>query len=291
MKAKWKNEDNIAALIFLMPFLIVYALFMLYPIAKGFMISLSEWSIGMKPVFVGFKNYIIMFQDPYFWEAIWNTVFFVLISTPALIIVGLCLALIVNSKLKGTIFLRSAFFLPYVLSISVMASIWMFILQPHTGLLNAILHNLGLKQEVFWLDDANLAWFSILIATVWWTVGFNMILFLAGLQEIPEDYYEAAQLDGANTWRQFISITLPSLKGVLLLTVVLQTIASFKLFGQPYLMTQGGPGTATRTLVQYIYEKAFYEQQMGIASSMSYVLFFITILFAFIQFKFLSNKN
>lgn len=288
---KTQLKENVQAYLFLAPFLIVYSLFMLYPIFKGFLISLNDWTLGMESKFVGFDNYVKMFKDSYFWEALWNTVFFVLISTPALILVGLGLALLVNAGLKGTTFLRSVFFLPYILAISVMASIWVFILQPYTGLLNTILNKLGVSQEIFWLHDANLAWISILIATVWWTVGFNMVLFLAGLQEIPEEYYEAAKMDGANYWRQFISITLPSLKGVMLLTVVLQTINSFKLFGQPYLMTGGGPGTQTRPLVQYIYEKGFIEQQMGIASSMSYVLFAITIAFAFIQFKFFQNKD
>jgi multiple sugar transport system permease protein len=157
--------------------------------------------------------------------------------------------------------------------------------------MNAILHRIGVVQEIFWLSNANLAWISILIATVWWTVGFNMVLFLAGLQEIPEDLYEAASIDGANKRQQFRYITLPSLRGVIALIMVLQSIASFKLFGQPWLMTQGGPGTATRTLVQYIYETGFRGNDMGQASAMSYVLFVIMIVFAVIQFKFLSNRT
>lgn len=291
MKFQFFRGDNLKAYLFLAPFLIVYSLFMLYPIIKGFIISLHDWTLGMDSTFVGFQNYITMFKDSYFWEALGNTILFVLISTPALIFVGLGIALLVNAGLKGTTFLRSVFFLPYVLSISVIASIWVFILQPYTGLLNTFLHKMGITKEIFWLGDENLAWVSILLATIWWTVGFNMVLFLAGLQEIPDEYYEAAKMDGANSWKQFISITLPSLKGVMLLTVVLQTINSFKLFGQPYLMTNGGPGTETRALVQYIYEKGFIEQQMGVASSMSYVLFAITIVFAFIQFKFFQNKD
>jgi multiple sugar transport system permease protein len=291
VKFQFLRGENLKAYLFLAPFLIVYSLFMLYPIIKGFIISLHDWTLGMDSAFVGFDNYITMFKDSYFWEALGNTVLYVLISTPALIFVGLGIALLVNAGLKGTTFLRSVFFLPYVLSISVIASIWVFILQPYTGLLNTFLHKIGIVEEIFWLGDENLAWVSILLATIWWTVGFNMVLFLAGLQEIPDEYYEAAKMDGANSWKQFISITLPSLKGVMLLTVVLQTINSFKLFGQPYLMTNGGPGTETRALVQYIYEKGFIEQQMGVASSMSYVLFAITIVFAFIQFKFFQNKD
>jgi len=286
-----RKSENVAAYLFLLPFLIIYSMFMLYPIIRGFVTSLNKVSISMDYTFVGLANYADMFRDRYFWEALWNTFYFVLISTPALIVVGLGLALIVNAKLKGTTLLRSVFFLPFVLSISVISSIWVFILQPYTGLLNTFLHKLGVVQELFWLDEPQLAWISVLIATVWWTVGFNMVLFLAGLQEIPEDIYEAARIDGAGAWRQFTAITLPSIKSVMLLTVVLQTISSFKLFGQTYLMTKGGPGTSTRTLVQYIYEKGFIERDMGFASAMSYVLFVVTIVFAIIQFKLLSNKD
>jgi multiple sugar transport system permease protein len=291
MKMNAGKWETIAAYLFLAPFLVIYGLFMLYPLIKGLIISLNDWVLGFDPTFVGLANYKTIFQDSYFWEALRNTVLFVVISTPALIVIGLLLAMVVNSRLKGTVFLRSAFFLPFILSISVIASIWVFILQPYTGLVNTILHNLGITEEIFWLNEASLSWISILIATIWWTVGFNMILFLSGLQEIPDEYYEAAKMDGAGSFRQFFSITLPSLKGVILLTVVLQTINSFKLFGQPYLMTGGGPGTSTRPLVQYIYEKAFIEQQMGEASAMSYVLFAITIIFALIQFKFFQSKD
>lgn len=281
-----------AAMLFLLPYLIFYIWFMLYPIYKGFIMSLHEWSIGIEPVFVGLANYTEMLQDRHFWEALWHTVYFVILSTPSLVVVGLLLALIVNAGLKGTTFLRAGFFLPHILSISVISSIWVFILQPYTGLMNTVLHSLGIQQEIFWLSDKNLAWISILIATVWWTVGFNMVLFLAGLQEIPDDWYEAAKIDGAGAWDCFLNITLPSLRGVILLIIVLQSIASFKLFGQPWLMTQGGPGTATRPLVQYIYETGLHRSnEMGLASAMSYVLFLVMILFALIQFKFLSKKD
>lgn len=289
---KWIGKnDNLAAYLFLAPFLIIYALFMVYPIIRGLFISFHKYQIGVEPQFTGLENYRVMIKDAYFWEALGNTLYFVVISTPVLIIVGLLIALLVNSKLKGITFIRASFFLPFILSISVMASVWVFIFQPYTGLMTSILHSFGVEQEIFWLNDETLAWVAILVATVWWTVGFNMVLFLAGLQEIPQEQYEAAEIDGAGPIRIFFSITLPSLKSVILLIVILQTINSFKLFGQPYLMTGGGPGTATRPLVQYIYEKGFIEQQMGVASSMSYVLFFITIIFAFLQFKFFSRRN
>ncbi|TDF94169.1 carbohydrate ABC transporter permease [Paenibacillus piri] len=290
-RKKWNGYEQLLAWLFLLPYLFFYLWFMFYPIIKGFIISLNKWTIGIDPQFIGFKNYAVMFKDANFWEALWHTVYFVIISTPSLVVVGLALALIVNAGLKGTTFLRSAFFLPHILSISVISSIWVFVLQPYTGLVNSILHRFGFEGEIFWLNEPNLAWISILIATVWWTVGFNMVLFLAGLQEIPDDLYEAARIDGANGWQCFIHITIPSLRGVIMLIVVLQSIASFKLFGQPWIMTQGGPGTATRTLVQYIYETGFRRNDMGLASAMSYILFIVMILFAVVQFKFLSKKD
>ena len=282
---------NLFAWLFLAPYLIFYSWFMLFPIIKGFIISLYKWTIGNERTFVGFGNYKTMFQDSFFWEALRNTLYFVLISTPTLVVIGILLALIVNAKLKGTGFLRSTFFLPHILSISVISSIWVFVLQPYTGLLTSVLKSVGVTNEIFWLNSTNLAWFSILLATVWWTVGFNMVLFLAGLQEIPDDLYEAAKIDGANSWHCFRYITLPSLKSVILLVVVLQSIGSFKLFGQSYMMTNGGPGTSTRTLVQYIYETGFRTNDMGLASAMSYVLFLVMILFAVVQFKFMAKKD
>jgi multiple sugar transport system permease protein len=147
---------TIFAWLFLLPYLIFYSWFMLYPIFKGFIISFHEWTIGNEKTFVGLGNYKTMFTDAHFWEALWNTIYFVIISTPTLVLAGILLALIVNSKLKGTTFLRSAFFLPHILSISVISSIWVFVLQPYTGLLNTILKKVGVTTEIFWLDSTNL---------------------------------------------------------------------------------------------------------------------------------------
>lgn len=298
LKEKTKNnkkvcntKNNPQAWLFLMPFLVLYGIFMIYPVISGFITSFTTGEFGIESKFNGVANYIYMFHDKYFWQSLGNTIYFVIISTPAVVIFGLIFALIVDSKIKGTTFLRTTFFIPFMLSISVMASIWKFILQPYTGLLNGILHQLGIVNEIYWLGSSSLAWFSILIATLWWTVGFNMILFLAGLQEIDESIYEAASIDGANSWMKFWCITLPSLKGVIILVVLLQSVASFKLFGQPWLLTGGGPGTATRPIVQYIYETAFRRWDSGYASSMSYILFVVMGIFSFIQFKVMGKKE
>ena len=284
-------KENFTAWIFLLPYLAVYAVFLLYPILKGFVISLHDASILDNGDYVGWEKYLEMFSDEYFWEALWNTFYFVILSTPVITAFGLLLALVVNARLLGTGLLRTAFFMPFVLAVSVVSSIWLFILRPYSGLISSLMVSFGITGDIFWLDEPHLAWLSLVITTLWWTVGFNMVLFLAGLQDIPDDYYEAARMDGASSCQQFFFITLPSLKGVIALTVVLQTIASFKLFAQPWLMTQGGPGTATRALVQYIYQTGFTYENMGQASAMAYVLFVITIIIAFSQFRIMGRKR
>ncbi|MFS0821659.1 carbohydrate ABC transporter permease [Bacillus sp. 1P02SD] len=284
-------KNYIAALLFLAPFMVLYLWFWIYPIIKGFLLSLTTGSYGVEGNFAGLENYRYMLTDENFWTSLGNTLFFILISTPTIVILGLGMALLVNSKLKGTTLLRSAYFMPYMLSVSVVGSVWVFILQSRTGLLSETLRLIGFTNEISWFGSWGMGWLSILIATLWWTVGFNMVLFLAGLQEIPDDIYEAAEIDGASGWAKFRYITLPSLRGVMTLVVLLQTIASFKLFGQTYLITKGGPGTSTTPLVHYIYDIAFRQWDMGYASAVSFVLFVIISLVSVIQYKLMSSKN
>lgn len=287
---KGKVNNYLTAFLFLLPFLVVYLWFWIYPIISGFFTSFTTGSFGVDSNFAGLENYKTMISDDKFWSALINTLYFILISTPVIVILGLIFALIVNSKLKGTVFLRSAYFIPYMLSISVIASIWKFMLQNETGLFAEILKQLGSSLKISWFGSWGMGWLSILIVTIWWTVGFNMILFLAGLQEISDELYEAADMDGANALEKFRYITLPSLRGVTFLVVLFQVIASFKLFGQTYLITNGGPGIATTPIVHYIYEIAFRQWNMGYASAVSFVLLLIIALISIIQYK-VMNKN
>lgn len=286
-----KYKHALTALAFLAPFMILYLWFWIYPIFKGFMTSLSAGTLGSEKTFVGLDNYSHLLSDDKFWSSFWNTLYFILISTPSIVIVGLAMALLVNAKLKGTTLLRTAFFMPYMLSVSVIGSIWVFILQSRTGLVAETLRSMGITAEISFFGSWGMGWLSILIATLWWTAGFNMILFLAGLQEIPDDLYEAADIDGAGRWSKFRYITVPSLKGVTTLVVILQTIASFKLFGQTWLITKGGPGTSTTPLVHYIYQIAFRQWDSGYASAVSFVLFLTIALISLIQYKLMMNKN
>ncbi|MEC0244092.1 sugar ABC transporter permease [Paenibacillus dokdonensis] len=284
-------KNHLAALAFLAPFMVIYLWFWIYPIIKGFMTSLSKGSMGGEKTFAGLENYSYMMSDDKFWSSLWNTLYFILISTPSIVVLGLALALIVNMKLKGTTFLRTAFFMPYMLSVSVIGSIWVFILQSRTGFIAETLSSMGITMGISFFGSWGMGWLSILIATLWWTAGFNMILFLAGLQEIPDDLYEAADIDGAGALAKFRFITMPSLKGVTALVVILQTISSFKLFGQTWLITKGGPGTSTTPLVHYIYQIAFKQWDTGYAAAVSFVLFLIIALISLIQYKLLMSKS
>ena len=279
-------KNYITAFVFLAPFMVLYLWFWVYPVFKGIIISFSTGAYGTDLTFIGLDNYHSMLTDEKFWSSLGNTLYFIVISTPTIVVLGLIMALFVNMKLKGTTLLRSVYFMPYMLSVSVIGSIWVFILQSRTGLLAETLNS-----QISWFGSWGMGWLSILIATLWWTAGFNMILFLAGLQEIPDELYEAAEIDGASSWKKFLYITIPSLRGVITLVILLQTISSFKLFGQTFLITNGGPGTSTTPLVHYIYQIAFRQWDMGYASAVSFILFLVILLVSLIQYKLLMNKK
>jgi len=277
IKKKERLKTTIAFIGFLAPFMTFYLLFMMFPIVRGAYISLYNFSLGMTPEFVGLRNYVTALNDRHFWSSLGNTVYFVLISTPVLLLVALGLALITNSKIPWKSFFRVAYFLPFTLALSVITNIWVLLLQSHSGFLNVFTRSIGIG-DIPWLTNPSLAWVSVLIATLWWTVGFSMVLLLAGLQEIPPQLYEAAEIDGAGRLKCFFHITLPSMRNVLTMVCLLQIIASFRLFGQPFLMLGGGPGTATRTIVQYIYQTGFQNRQIGMASTQSILMLVVIIL-------------
>jgi multiple sugar transport system permease protein len=222
--------------------------------------------------------------DAVFWSSLGNTVQFVLLSTPLIVVVGLAMALALNGSGRSLGLYRTAFFASYVFSVSVLTLIWGYVLQPQRGILAAFLSNFGVAP-VPWLTDPKLAMPAIVIATLWWTVGFNMVLFLAGLQDIDPTLYEAAEIDGAGRLMQFRHITLPGLQRTTLMVIVLQIIASFQIFGQVYIMTRGGPGGSTRVLIQHIYESGFRDFQLGYASAMSLFLFVLMFVVSFFQFR------
>ncbi|UJF34820.1 carbohydrate ABC transporter permease [Paenibacillus hexagrammi] len=283
---------NVAAYVLLTPFLLFYLVFTFYPLVQGFVISFFKWNITGNKVFIGLSNYKELFGEGLFWESLWHTLMYVLVSTPIFMAGAFVLALIIDYKfILGRSFLRSVFFLPNVLTVSITAVLWLNMLQPYTGLVNTALHAVGIQHEVFWLADANKVWLSIIWVTFWWNTGYYMILYLAGMQDIPEEHYEAAQIDGAS-WLQTIRyITMPSLKHIHILVLFLQVVASFKIFGQVFLITEGGPGGASRTFIQYIYEVGFQRFFIGKASAASFVLFAIIMLVSLLQLKIMSKSK
>ncbi len=267
---------------FVAPFLVFYALFLILPLVLALIMSLFNTSLVLPGLgkFVGLSNYRELFGDSYFWQAMWHTVLFTLVSTPVLVILPLFFAIAIYRLRRGQWFFRLAFFMPYILPSAVIALIWTWLYEPGYGLIDGALHFFGLGAPG-WLSSTSLALYSVVIVTVWWTIGFSFVLFLAGLQEIPRDLYEAAELDGASWWTQVRRITIPMLGRTITLAAVLQVIASLKIFDQVYLITMGGPNYSTRTAIEYIYDYGFTSQRVGYASAASLVLFVVIMVIGF----------
>lgn len=284
------NKDTRDGILFSLPFLIVFALFLIYPIFFGFYISFFQWNILGTPSFIGFKNYVDLFNDARFWSSLWHTVQFVILTTPVLLVIGFLMALLVTGKspLKGI--METVFFIPYIFSMTVVATLWAWIMQKEFGILNQVLTILG-KEPVSWLTSEKNAMPSIAIATYWWTAGFNMVLFSAGIKQISKEIYESATVDGANAFQQVFHITIPLVKQTTVLCLILQVIASFNVFGQVYVMTGGGPAGSTRVLIQYIYETGFNYFRMGYSAAMSYILFGIIMVISIIQYVWLGRRK
>jgi multiple sugar transport system permease protein len=266
------------ALLFLAPFVVLYVLFIIGPALYGLLMSFFNTSL-VKPGlgdFAGFDNYAEALGSSDFWSALWHTIWFTILTTPPLVVLALMFALLAERVRRGRWFFRLAFFLPYILPSAVVGLIWIWMYTPVLGLLGRTVTWFGFTAPV-WLGDPNWAMVSLAITTAWWTLGFNFVLYLAGLQDIPRDLYEASSIDGAGPWQQIRRITLPLLGRTTSLVIVLQIIASLKVFDQMYLMTQGGPNFSTRSALQYIYDVGFTDFRTGYAAAAS-TLFFLVVL-------------
>ena len=263
---------------FLAPFVGLYLLFIIGPALYGLLMSFFDTSL-VKPglsSFAGFGNYAEALQSSDFWSSMWHTIWFTILTTPPLIVLGFVLALLADRVGRGRWVFRLAFFAPFILPSAVMALIWIWIYTPGLGILETALGKVGITSPN-WLGDASWAMPSLGIATVWWTLGFNFILYLAGLQDIPTELYEASAIDGAGPWQQIRTITIPLLGRTTTLVAVLQVIASLKVFDQMYIMTAGGPNFSTRSVLEYIYDEGFTNFRVGYASALS-MLFFLVVL-------------
>jgi len=270
-------------LLFVAPFLLLYCTILIYPLLKGAWLSLYRVDLFGGGTFVGLGNYDRLFADPVFWRSMANTILVTLMIVPPLTIIALALALALNRATRGAAILRGVFFSSAVLSVTIVTLIWRFVLAPDTGLLGELWTAAGWTPLPF-LSDESLVLPAIAVTSIWWSVGFPMLLFLAGLQQIPRDMYEAAALDGAGSWTTFTKVTLPSLKRTTILVVMLQTAAQLQLFGQSQLLTAGGPSGASRTAVLFLFESAFGRWELGYASAAAEVLFLLIMVVTLTQY-------
>jgi multiple sugar transport system permease protein len=270
-------------LLFVTPFLSLYALILIFPLLRGLWLSLNQVDLFGAGHFVGAGNYVSLAHDPVFGTSLVNTFKVTLMIVPVLTIVALLLAIALNRATTGAAIIRGIFFSSAVLSVTIVTLIWRFVLAPDAGLLGELATALG-RQPLPFLSDEHLVLPALAITTIWWSLGFPMLLFLAGLQQIPADMYEAAALDGAGRWTTFRRITLPSLRRTVVLVVMLQTAAQLQLFGQSQLMTGGGPSGASRTAVLFLFETAFGRWELGYASAAAEVLFLIILAVTLTQY-------
>lgn len=288
--------------LFILPHLILFALFLGYPFFNGLYISTFEYDY-LRPErtrFVGLQNYISLFtpgsvEYQVFWNALGNTVEFVLYSVPPLVLVPLGLAVLLNTRIPGRNIFRAIYFAPWVLSVSVVGLLWWWIFQSQGGLITYYLRDLGLTSPR-WLSSMPWAWVAIVTATVWWTLGFNMIILLAALQDIPDSLYEASSIDGATSWQAFTRITLPLLRPVLVFIITTTLLASFNLLGQPFIMTNGGPpqpngGGSTEPVMMRIYAEGFGRSRQGSAAAMSFVVATIMVLVSYANFRLFNRRE
>ncbi|MVW63617.1 ABC transporter permease subunit [Massilia sp. NEAU-DD11] len=283
------RRDTLPAWLLLAPFLVAFGLFFFLPALQTFWLSLTESSLTRTSAFVGLDNYHTLLNDPSFWDSVGNTFYFSLLTVIPLCAVGLLMAMLVDRFTRVQGWLQGTFFLPFVLPISVMTLIADWMLQPSSGVVN---HILGGQRA--WLADPTWALPAVAIGTIWWTVGFNMLLFLAGLRNIPAELYEAAALDGARGFALFRAITWPALRPVATTALILQLIASLKVFGQTYILTSGGPFNTTRVALHYMYETAFTQSDAGYAAAVAMAFVAIVIVLSLLQawlVKFLAGRD
>jgi multiple sugar transport system permease protein len=271
-----------------LPALVVIAVFFFLPVLAGFALSFTDFDIyALADIgnlrFIGVANYVELLQTPLFWQALGNTLYFVGVGVPLSIAVSLGMALLLNSRLaRFKPFFRVALFAPVVTTLVAVAIVWRYLLHTRTGLLNYGLGGLGLGP-IDWLGDPSWAMPAIILFAVWKNFGYNMIIFVAGLQSIPEELYEAARIDGASSWQQFRYVTLPSLAPVVLLVSVLTMAGYFQLFAEPYVMTQGGPLQSTVSVLYFMYEEGFKWWNLGFASAIAFILFVLMFAVTMLQ--------
>ncbi|MBR6722175.1 sugar ABC transporter permease [bacterium] len=280
MFEKFSNNQNFAAWIFILPAILGTFIFIVIPVICSFGLSFADWDLLNPIKFVGMENYKLLFKDGLFYKILINTVVFALSTSILGVIIPLILASILNSKIRGSEFFKTAYFLPFITPMVVIGIIWAWIFDPNIGLLNQVLH-----ININWLYDSKFALPAVIIVSVWKLIGYNMIIFLSSLSSISNSMFEAAKIDGANAYQTFKNVTIPLLSPTIFFVIIITAISSFQVFDLIYLMTQGGPFDSTNVLVYAIYKNAFEYFNVGKASAIAYVLFAIILVLTLIQWS------
>ena len=285
-KRSLARKKNLVAYSFILPNLIGFFIFTFIPIVFSLLLSFCEWDSGNPVKFVGLKNFITMFtNDTSFWIALKNTLYYTVVTVPVTLALSLFLAILMNKNLKGRVFFRSVLFFPYVASLVAVAVVWMALFNPDRGPVNGLLMALGVSNPPRWAASTTWAMPTIIGLTVWKGMGYYMIVYLAALQGVSGDLYEAASLDGAGRWQQFLHITWPGVTPTTFFILMMLMVSTFKSYDIMYITTQGGPGEATKVLAYHIFNSAFVSSRFGYASAVAMVLFVIIMGVTLIQFK------
>ena len=283
---RWNRlKATLNAYLYLAPTLLGLLIFSAGAIIASFFISFTNWQLVLPPVWVGLRNYTTLFQMPEFWKVLGNTVYYTVGYVPLAVTLPLLMAILVNQKLRGITFFRTTYFLPVVTSGVAIALVWGWMYNPSFGVINYLLETLFGIEGPRWLADPKWAMPSLIIIGVWHSLGYNMVIYLAGLQGIPQELYEAARIDGASPLRIFWHITVPLITPTAFFILVLSIIGSFQVWTITYLLTQGGPANSTLTLSYYIYQQGFEWFHMGFAAALAYVLFAIVFAVTMVQFR------
>lgn len=286
---RYKLQQTIIPYIFLTPAFIIFGIYLIFPVFYALYMSFFNWGSSPVTTFIGFDNYINMFQDKLFRTSVYNTLIYTC-AVPVKVIIALLLAVLLNQKIKCEKFFRGALFFPYIMSEVIVALVWQTMFTPNYGFINTVLGFLGLEGQR-WLVEPDRAMLVVMIVSTWKGLGANLIVFIAGIKGISKTYYEAASIDGASAWQTFRHITIPCLRPTTVFVVTMSIIGSFKVFDLVYIMTKGGPGNSTKTLVQYIYEMAFNRFQFGYASAVAVIFFVVLFTLTILQRKLISQSE
>ncbi len=286
-----KRRKAYTPYLFLLPALAFMGVFLFYPIVDVFRLSFTDYNMITEANFTGLENYSNLFNDPLFWKTLKNSFIYLIGVVPILVVAPIFLAILVNRKLAGIKWFRAAYYIPVVTSMVVVGIMWKWLYQGN-GILNYILQTFGIiNNQINWLTDPQIALFAVMAVTVWKGLGYYMVIYLSGLQSIPQELYEVSDIDGASWWQKQIHVTIPLLKPSIMLVSILSSIAAMKVFTEVYVMTKGGPLNSSKTLVYYIYEKAFENLNLGYAAAMGFILFIVIFILSFFNIKLMDQSS